>query len=476
MYEKKILKTLLSGQSNSSFSFIAERGDVVFPDGGDLDLYNMISNYFIDYSKVPRSDYLQEYFALEKNSAAFKSYTALEDEPSEISEDLDALILTQINFISKARILGVLDDYSNNLRLCSNSELPEEAFKLQDEIASINQSLVTNGNQKGLLSKDENVDKFRAKFKDRVDSDRGYYVAKTGFRSIDDTIGGIHSADKITFLGYTNQGKSPLLRQIAYNMLIEGSNIMFVTLEMNFDSIENSFYVLHANNKKIFGIKTPKITTSKIKEGNVNKAEYSFLVDSVVEDFSTKTAYGSVYVTHAADGATLDELMLDVNRVNQTVMPLDALFIDYAIPLLSPGRTELSQNKDSYNAMHRRLRQFGLNFDGGRGIPILDAAQANRKGYTDAVSPLNQGNLYNLTAIGDYNAIERDSTHVISVLRTPDMQVSGTAQIQALKSRESSFFPTFTVQMDGSTGGVTESLVKESSDEDLIQTISELDI
>jgi hypothetical protein len=172
----------------------------------------------------------------------------------------------------------------------------------------------------------------------------------------------------------------------------------------------------------------------------------------------------------------MDDLIMEVNKVNQTVMPVDMLCTDYAVPLIKPSKSRSNFDREDYNAMHRRYRLFGLSFDKGRGLPIIDAAQVNRSGFLEAIAKKNKENLYNLAAIGDYNALEKDSTHIMSILQTDDMKAEGVVQIQHLKSRESKLFPPFKPAFDGATGWLRETVSTGVSDDEVDSVLQEIEI
>lgn len=475
MYATKILKTILSGDS-SGFMAIGERASMVFIEEDDLALFQILYTYFLKYDKVPSQGYLEDFFSMEKDNPASKSYDNILEGGDELTEDLPALIKLQIKYNVKQRTLEECGNYQNRLKMGNTSDIRDLSYEYQAKISELNQYLEDVSHKRGLLYGDDKVGQFEKMYKDRKNSDTGYYIGKTGFPTIDNTIGGIHSVDKITFLGFTNQGKSPLLRQMVYNLLMQGLNGMFISLEMNYESIETSFYTLHANNYKIFGLNRPKITFKAVREATLSEEEENYLFNDVIEDFNLNEDYGSLYILQPEEEFSMDELIMEVNKVHMMDMPLDFLAVDYAVPLIKPRKNRSSFTTDDYNAMHRRLRLFGLSFDHGRGLPILDCVQSNRHGFDEACAPKNQDNLYKLTAIGDYNSIERDSTHIISILQTSDMQAEGLVQLQHLKSRESKLFPHYKLQLDGSTGWIRETASIDLSEDDLESAIMELEL
>lgn len=475
MYAKKILNSILEGDS-SAFPAIGDKVSMVFDDKEDRAFYEVLYGYFLKYDKIPSRQYLDDFFAMEKSNPAVKSYTSLLDEGSEVTDDLPALIQLQIRYNVKQATLEETANYQNRLKIGNSSDIKELSYEYQSKISEFNQFLEDSAHKRGLLYGEDKRGQFEKKYRDRKESDQGYYIGKTGFPTIDNAIGGIHSVDKITLLGFTNQGKSPLMRQIGYNLIQQGLNGMMISLEMNYDSIETSFYTLHANNHKVFGLNKPKITTKSIKEGTLTEEEEDYLFNEVIDDFNLNENYGSLYILQPEDRFCMDDLIMEVTKVHITQMPLDFLLIDYAVPLILPSKTRSSFSTEDYNSMHRRLRLFGLSFDHGRGLPIIDCCQSNRAGFDEACSAKNTEKLYKLTAIGDYNSIERDSTHIMSILQTPDMKAEGLVQFQHLKSRESNLFPHYKAQLDGATGWIRETASLDIDEDELSSAIEELEL
>ncbi len=475
MYSQKILNSIFQGDT-SAFTAIGDREEIVFTEKHELSFYRFLYSYFLEFDKIPSESYLEDFFSLEKNNIAEKAYRELLMDATEVSEDLPALVKSQIRYNVKQQTLELNSSFSNKIKIANVSDLKDLNFDFQTKISEVNSYLEDSSHNRGALYGEEAQAKFKRKYMEKKNSDKGYYIGKTGFDTIDMAIGGIHSSDKITLLGYTNQGKSPLMRTIAYNLLIQGLNVMFVTLEMHFDSKELSFYTLHANNYKVFGLNVPKITSKAARETTLSDEAEDYLFNTVVPDFTTNENYGTLEIFQPEGEFSFDDLVMEVNRVHMTQMPVDILLIDYAVPLLKPKKNRNSFSTDDYNAMHRALRNFGLTFDRGRGLPIIDACQTNRAGFEDACSRKNTDNLYKLTAIGDYNSIERDSTHVISILQTDDMKAEGTCQLQHLKSRESSFFKHYKVHLEGATGWIRETANMDIDEEDITSAIEELEL
>jgi replicative DNA helicase len=476
MYAKKILNTIIRNNDSTAFLTIRDRDSFVFPEKEDQALYDFLYSSFQKHNHVPSMEFLEDFFALEKNNPAYKSYESLKDVDAGVTDNLEALIETQLNYTVKQRMLETQEDYETKLKMANTSEVKQITYNFQTDMSILSQVLESEAHKRGLLYGEEARDKFINKYQEREESDRGYYIGKMGFESIDNTIGGIHSVDLINIGGFTNQGKSPFLRQVCYNLLLQGLNCVFVSLEMDYDSIESSFYTLHANNYTVHGFSKPKITLKKIRENLLTDQDKDYLFNTVVPDFTMNDSYGNLYILQPEAEFCMDDLFMEVTRVHQTMFPVDVLVVDYAIPLIKPKKKGRSFSDDDYNSAHRSLRLFGLTFNQGKGLAILNAWQANRQGYEEAVSKKNKEHYYKLTAIGQYNAIEKDSTHVFSILQTPELQAEGLAQIQHLKSRESKLAPIIKVQFDGASGYLRETAQQDISDDELAGVIEELEL
>ena len=77
---------------------------------------------------------------------------------------------------------------------------------------------------------------------------------------------------------YTSQGKSLLLRALAYHFLIEyGLNVAFWSMGISRDATRTMFVLLHANNKERYP-NTPIVPVGSYKEGTLTDEQEDFLV------------------------------------------------------------------------------------------------------------------------------------------------------------------------------------------------------
>ena len=476
MYANQILKTILYKRVTSVFDRIDGREDIVFSTQSQIDFFHFLQVYYRKYDTIPSRKYCKEYFSLEKDNPAKEVYKEIIKVNVKVLEDLEATIDLQLRSKLKSVTQDLVRTFITDMKLGNPSELKSQVQQLQEDLIYVSSNLDERKTVEGLLHSKANAkEKYLAKYNKR-NTGEGYYIAKTGIEHIDKTIGGIHSVDFISIVGYTKQYKSTLARQIAYNITTQGRNVMFITLEMSYDDIENHFYTLHANNQERFGYDSPKITNRAVKEATLTSSELKYF-EQVVADYTGEDGtlgaedLGSVYIKQPEGIYTLDMLKSDVKKVNRNIFPVDVLVID-GVLLMYPN-LKSRKSREEMNIFIADIRSFGLTFEQGRGLPIIAPFQVNRKGYDLMLS--NKSNLYDLTAIGDYNEIERSSTHIFSTAQTKDMRDAGEIQIQHLASRESEQFEPRKITVDGSTGVFIETK-GTYTEEDVAEVIEELEL
>jgi len=471
-YALNILKTILYNKVTTEFDYIEGREELVFKEEGQLKFYEFILEYYRKYDVIPSLKYCKEFFSAEKDNPAKMVYNQIRQKSVEKIKDniratIDLQLRTSLYVVSK----NIAKEFQADLKLGNPSELESTVDKLQEDLIFIKNNLAEKKSVEGLLHEKTNAkDKYLSKYKKRKLND-GYYIAKFGVDLLDNTIGGIHSVDFISIVGYVKQFKSTLARQIGYNFLTQVKNVVFITLEMSYDDIENHFYTLHANNTKRFGFDKPKITNKAVKEATLDGEAEEYFLDTVIPDFTEAEDLGSLYIKQPEGNYTLDHLKSDLNKIHKNIMPIDLVIIDSPLqmyPYLGSRRS-----REEMNTMIADIRNLSLTFNGGEGLPIIATFQINRSGYDEMLR--GKRNLYDLTAIAEYNEVERSSTHVISTAQTEDMRESNEVQLQHLASRETELFETKKVMIDPQTG-VYFNTDNKFDEEDVDSIIDEIDI
>lgn len=473
MFQKQLIKSIVKYRDAGSVNKLQSKAYKLFLDKNLYQLFKTVSSLTMKYNEVPDSKFLREFFKLEKDSKAKDSFISIaNDKTIETTPNIQGLIDQQITFCAKKQTLTLLKEYQDDIKLANGTELKDTTSSLLDEVATINKLLEQDPDTEGLMFYNPETDQDNY-IKNRIISEydlrkqgtKGYYKFDLGIPQIDQIIGGVHSVDFIGILGYVKNGKSFLARQIAYNALCQKKNVVFITLEMSFESIQHSFFALHANNIEYWGYDSIKIKTADIRSGTLSAKAEEFFKDKVIDDFTTNPNMGSLYIKQPTRDYSPSILFSDIKQIQSNIFDIDCLVIDYPT-LLKPNSGY--RDRESYNELFRELRHFGLTHS----LPIIFPLQSNRAGYNNALKDKN--NLFSPDAISDYNSIEREATHIFSIITTPEMKQAGQSQIQHLLSRESGLCPPIRINSNFETGTLTA--LNTISKEDAETMIDEIEI
>ena len=469
-YKMDIIKTIIENKDSAAIAAISGKEAFIL-DETDSHIYSTIYQYFNKFNAVPEYGYLEKLFN-KNNEPDIVEYLEQMREKKPISDTALPLIEDRLAEYSRKTANTLLTNTKNELKLASIDEISGNIETLITDLCNVQSNAKLRESKQGLLYGQSSIDAFERRLQKAKVQD-SHFIGKFGIDRLDDALGGYTKHDMINIMGFTGQGKSQLLRFLAYQALLQGLNVVFVPLETSRDDTEDSFYVLHANNYELWGNKVPRITKNNIKSGRLAKDAENYLKD-VVRHFNTAEDMGSLYIIQPQDSNySMDTLMADLKTIHKTKMPVDVLVLDY-ISLLRPYSTAKYIDATMINQMHSRMRQEMLSFDGGNGFTYMGACQVNRKGYKDMLA--DKEHLYDMTAIGDYNSIERDSTVLLSVARTPEDENSRVSRIQNLKARDNKTASPFIINFDGATGLYFSAGTDDISDEDALQQLEELEI
>lgn len=473
MYQKSILKSIILHRDSRAMSYAIPKSEVLFVDPTMLELFKTLRSLLGKYNEVPDKDFLDQYFMGEKDSKAKDSYELIMSSQSvKSTEFVTGLIDQQLWYYTSRALQDAGKEFVTDIKLTNRSDLKTVTDGFLDKLHKINKSLERDDNCEGLMyyDGDSEINEVKQRLLDEYDlrkeGGKGYYKFDTGIQQLDKTIGGIHSVEFMGILGYVKNGKSFLARQIGYNVLCQGKNVVFISLEMSFESVQHSFLSLHANNIHYWGYESTRVKTSDIRAGTLPRKAEDFFRNQVIDDFTTNADMGSLYIKQPTESKyTPEKLFADLRDLKNNTMDIDLVIIDYpALMLPSSGRRE----RESYNELFREIRHFGLTHH----IPIIFVIQSNRQGFLNALKDKN--NLYTPDAIGEYSSIEKEATNVISIITTQEMRESGQSQVQHLLSRESDLCPPILLNADFATGTMSE--LQNLTQEDNEQLISEIEI
>lgn len=473
MYQKSLLKSIIVNRDSRAMSLAIAKADFIFLDPSMMELFKTLRTLLGRYNEVPDKEFLDQYFIGEKDSKAKDAYEAIMlSDKVIVTEFASGMVDQQLVHFFKRRVQELAKEFTSDIKLANNSDIKAITDGFLDSIHKTNKALEHTEECEGLMyyDGDSEINEVKQRLLDEYDlrkeGSKGYYKFDTGIQQLDKAIGGVHSVEFMGILGYVKNGKSYLARQIGYNVLCQGKNVVFISLEMSFESVQHSFLSLHANNVHYWGYEATRIRTSDIRAGTLPRKAEDFFRNQVIDDFTTNPELGSLYIKQPTESRyTPEKLFADIRDLKNNTMDIDLVIIDYpALMLPSSGHRE----RDSYNELFREIRHFGLT----QHIPIIFVIQANRQGYLNALKDKN--NLYTPDAIGDYSSIEKEATNVISIITTQEMREAGQSQVQHLLSRESELASPILLNADFATGTMSE--LQSLSQEDSNQLISEIEL
>lgn len=285
---------------------------------------------------------------------------------------------------------------------------------------------------------------------DSVGAINDYYDAKnnkkfdgllTGMHSIDLVCKGIRTPELWLIVAFVSELKTTLAMNFAYTQAVEqGKNIAFITLEMPYKVVRNLFICIHSANLNLWpGSEWDDaypLNYDDIQDGTMSERQEEFF-EYLCNDLDNNKEYGGIVINQPEDGLTLSHLKAWTEIENRK-KPIDALYLDYIEIMKSEGN-----GKDYSIDLNQRikdLKQFAINFDGGRGLKVISAYQANRKGKENADK---NGGEYRVDALSYANEAERSADVIIYSYLNDELRENNQVKIGCLKNRSRPKFKQF---------------------------------
>jgi intein/homing endonuclease len=252
-----------------------------------------------------------------------------------------------------------------------------------------------------------------------------------------------------TFLGNgVVSHNTTLCLNIAYNAMLAGLNMVYITLEMPAADIKKLFHVLHTTNEKF---QHEPVATKNYVHYQLTEDEADFMFNEVVPDFDNMEATaegGSIRIVEPnEEGYTFELLKSDLLRLNAE-RQIDGFVLDY--PNLMDITRDTGMDYDlAMNFLYKRLKRLCLTFNDRQRLVGFVPTQANRKGREEAEK--NKG-VYTLKAISQHNEIERSADFVLFIYRDAALQQSNECIIGGLKGRLRPFPQPFRASFVGDLG------------------------
>lgn len=255
----------------------------------------------------------------------------------------------------------------------------------------------------------------------------------TGIKILDENNAFLKKGKISTVFAYTGNFKTMFCSNVAYSIIQNGSNVLYLSLEINKEEMYINFLSRHSYNFE------HKVSHSDIKNGLLDEEQKEYLFNTIYPDFESKLkshllVYDETDIT-SNTYAVFSKLLSQADNYfsKKTGHGLDLVVVDH-LNLLKFDSGEKVQNE--YSAVNHWMSYFRKNsisfLNQKRQISILCACQSSREGFKEA----SRNGKYKLTGIAEGNEIERGSQLVLSIYTTEADRSNNITQMQILKSRD----------------------------------------
>ncbi|MGQ9909770.1 MAG: replicative DNA helicase [Candidatus Flexifilum sp.] len=177
----------------------------------------------------------------------------------------------------------------------------------------------------------------------------------TGFRDLDEMMGGLQPSDLLIFAGRPGMGKTSFLLSVALNAAKFGARVLIFTMEMGADQIV----------QRLISMETG-INTQKLRLGQLTQYDWNRFVQA-----TGRLADLNVFID---DSAALTPLQLRTKcRRLQHEFGLDLVIVDY-IQLMSAGGGYENNRVQEISYISRSLKELARELN----VPLFCAAQLSR--------------------------------------------------------------------------------------------------
>jgi len=338
----------------------------------------------------------------------------------EISESQFEYILEQIKKNYKKKLISnkVYDVLVAN----ENEDNPDKAEKLWT--LGLQELRRQSPEEAPLIDLDDELSTSLEEYEKMKNEDKK--AVPTGIDLIDMYTGGLYPGELWLLGGYTSEGKTTVLTNIARNIVVNGYNVLFITLEETVKQMRWRFACCHSNYIKN-GSAIPGVVYSKIETTALEPEELKKYKKTIKDWYKNKNR-GRIFFWQAPAN-TMVITVEDIMNYLAMDIRLDAVLIDYA-QLVRPTK-RIGNTRYEMTEVIEDLKQLALTFNDGKGIPILTAWQISRKGRNNA----EKRGYYIKEDFSETSFSERTSDVMLWFLTTDEFKEAGLIKYGIAKNR-----------------------------------------
>jgi len=398
-------------------------------------LFSEISKFVNKYNNLPTKESLSIEINTNKsiNEDEYKKITEILSTLNPEPINLDWLVETTETFCKDRAIHNAILGGIQILDGKDKEHTPEFLPELLSEALSV--SFDQKIGHDYLLESKERYDFYKRK-EERLELDLEF------FNKI--TRGGIPSKTLNICLAGTGVGKTMFMTSIASSVLLQGKNVLYITMEMAEERIAER---IDANLLNV-GMSDLEELPYKMYETKINKLQTKTTGQLIVKEYPTASAH----VGHFKN--LLSELAL-----KKSFKP-DIVFIDY-LNICASSRFKAGANVNSYTyikAIAEELRGLAVEHD----IPVFSATQTTRGGFVSSDIGLEDtSESFGLPATADF---------MFALISSEELEAKNQIMVKQLKNRYND--PTinrkFIIGVDRSKMRLYD--VEQKAQEDLVES------
>lgn len=247
----------------------------------------------------------------------------------------------------------------------------------------------------------------------------------TGIETVDRMTAGFQQGTIASLAGFTSHGKSTLTNNIAYLNAAMGRKVAVVSLEIIPLLCKYIYLSRHS-----YTMNKP-IEYQTLIRAHLTQAEQDLMYNVIEPDFIEKVGKNLAIIgTEDVPEYSYAGFELLYSQLEEALGGLDLIVWDHVnqFKYVNPGS---NLTGDHYIKFLTDLTKTYINRKGNHPVTLF-VVQTNREGYKRAAR--NEGR-YELTALSDFNELEKSSTYVMFTFADEVMRQSEQAKVQLLKHR-----------------------------------------
>src|SRR5690606_1681549 len=250
----------------------------------------------------------------------------------------------------RRRLLAAADEIKS---LAMDEELPIE--KVTDEAESKLFSVTERNLRRDIIPMREAVSDYFDRIEHLMQHQDEPLGLPTGFRDLDELLGGLQRSDLLIFAGRPGMGKTSFLLSVALNTAKLGARIAIFTMEMGYEQITQRLVSMETG-----------INTQRLRLGQLDQREWSRFVQA-----TGRLANLPIFID---DTPALTPLQMRTKcRRLAHEFGLDLVIIDY-MQLMSAGGQYENNRVQEISYISRSIKELARELN----VPVFSAAQLSR--------------------------------------------------------------------------------------------------